>query len=284
MNYIRLFFLIMTIIPAIFASAAAQVPGREGVFSRDGKKPDTIHMTAEKLTYDHKSKIVRLIDNVKITYGESIMTSQKAEFNGETKIGHFTGGVKLWQPGNVLTGDTMDAYYAEKRGVLRGHVRAIMEEKKPGKDDEGPVVMTCEEIEFFWETKDAVAKRNVKIWRKDKTAYADTVHYSQSASLVTMSGNVRFERDEKDWLTCPEAYLDLKTNTFVARGGVEGNMVMEEEKKKKGEEPQEADRMLVPGLPSVQDDDFILDIPAEFTPVREEQIFPMPERSPGRKP
>ena len=241
-------------------------------------------MTAEKLTYDHKSKLVRLMDNVKITYGETVMTSQRAEFNGETKIGHFTGGVKLWQPGSVLTGDRMDAWYGDRRGVLKGHVRAIMEEKKPGKENEGPVIMTCEEIEFFWETNDAIAKNNVKIWRKDKTAYADTIHYSQSAGLVTMSGNVRFERDEKDWLTSPEAYLDLKTNTFVARGGVEGNVVMEEEKKKKSEVHPEADRILVPGIPPLVDDDFILDIPADLTPSQQERIIPLHEPAPGQKP
>jgi len=283
MHYFRHLLLIMALASTLTSGAAAQAPGKEGLFPGEGKKPDTIHMTSEKLTYDHRSKVVRLIDNVRITYGETIMTSQRADFNGETKIGHFTGGVKLWQPGNVLTGDRMDAFYAEKRGVLKGHVRAILEEKKAGRENEGPVVMTCEEIEFFWETRDAVAKNKVKIRRNDKTAYADTIHYSQNASLVTMSGNVRFERDEKDWLTCPEAYLDLKTNTFVARGGVEGNVVMEEEKKK-SEEPLEADRLIVPRLPSVPDDDFILQIPPGLAPMLEERTIPMQECSPGRKP
>jgi lipopolysaccharide export system protein LptA len=265
-------FLLLLLAPGLSLGAAAKK-----AVSEKEKKPDEIHMTAEKLTYDDKKKFVRLINNVRVTYGDTIMTSQKAEFDGVTKIGHFMGGVKLWQPGNVLTGDRMDAYYAEKRGVLTGHVRAILEEggTKPGKkeapspgkakkDDQGPVLMTCQEIEFFWEAREGVAKQNVKMWRKEKTAYADTVHYSQNSDLVTMEGNVRFERSKNDWLVCPEAYFDLKTETFVARGGVEGNVEMQKEKPKKELETPDDDRIITPPLDVLEEDVFIKEIPPEF--------------------
>lgn len=237
------------------------------------KKQDEIHMTADKLSYDEKKKFARLIKNVRITYRDVVMTSDRADFDGEKKIGHFTGGVKLWQPGTVITADRLDAFYSDKRAILTGHVRAIMESKpkksgkeeapppppkenKDGQDDETPTIMTCEYIEFFWETRDGYAKNNVKIWKKEKTAYADTVHYSQNAGLVTMSGNVRFERSKKDWVICPEAYFDLKTETFVARGGVEGNVEMQQEKKKKEEKPIEEDRLIAPPLTPLYDEVF----------------------------
>jgi lipopolysaccharide assembly outer membrane protein LptD (OstA) len=281
MRYTIPFFLL---IAGLFVSVhicGASLAAEKDKAAAGKKKPDEIHMTAEKLTYDEKKKIARLINNVRVTYGDTIMTSQKAEFDGVAKIGHFTGGVKLWQPGNVLTGDRMDAYYAEKRGVLSGHVRAIMEQRggkavktaSPTKaQDEGPVLMTCEEIEFFWEAREGVAKRNVKMWRKEKTAYADTVHYSQNSDLVTMEGNVRFERSKNDWLVCPEAYFDLKTETFVARGGVEGNVALQKEKEKKGKELPGDDRIIAPSLDTIEEDVFIKEIPPEFQRQREERI------------
>lgn len=264
------------------------------------KKPDEIRMTADKLTYDEQKKIVRLINNVRIMYKDAIMTSERAEFNGITKIGHFTGGVKLWQPGNVITADWMDVFYTEKKGILYGHVRAIMEmndnekkkdDKKGDKaenkenrkegnniekqepDNDGPVIMTCEEIEFFWEKQEGTARKNVKVWRREKTAYADTVNYTGSAALITMSGHVRFERSNNDWMICPEAYYDLKTKTFVARGGVEGNMEIKKEEKKEKKASLEEDRILYPSLNILEEDVFVKEIPADYKVKKEERII-----------
>ncbi|GEM_PF-1301979 len=253
--------------------AATTPPARGNKDAEVKKKPDEIHMTADKLSYDEKKKYARLINNVRITYRDVVMTSDRGDFDGEKKIGHFTGGVKLWQPGTVITADRLDAFYSDKKAILSGHVRAIMEstpkksgkeeapppppkEKKGGQDDDAPTILTCEYIEFFWETHDGYAKNNVKIWKKEKTAYADTAHYSQNAGLVTMSGNVRFERGKTDWMICPEAYFDLKTETFVARGGVEGNVEMQKEEKKKEEKPIEDDRLISPPLNPLYDDVF----------------------------
>lgn len=263
------------------------------------KKPEEIHMTADKLTYDHKKQYARLINNVRITYQDTVMTSQKADFDGIKKIGHFTGGIKMWQPGNVLTGDKMDAYYAEKKAVITGHVRAVMENKKDEKkgesaskekpdeqkgqgkagksEDEGPTIMTCEQIEFFWETQDGIARNNVKIWRKEKTAYSDVATYSHSAELITLTGNVRFERSNKDWMICPEAYLDMKTETFVARGGVEANMDMQKKEKKEEKPKPEEDRILSPILPLLKEEVFQNDIPPRYQIRREERTEKLKE-------
>ncbi|MDQ7823831.1 MAG: LptA/OstA family protein [Candidatus Eremiobacteraeota bacterium] len=261
------------------------------VFSQEpAKPPGEIRMTAEKLTYDDKKKFVRLINNVKVTYGEAVMTSARAEFNGVTKVGHFTGGVKLWQPGNVIYGDRMDAFYNEKKVLISGHVRALMEEgtaprkgeqapppAKEQKSDEGTVIMTCEEIEFFWESRDGEARRNVKVWRKEKTAYADVVHYSHSASLITMTGNVRFERGPKDWMISPEAYFDLKTETFVARGGVESNVELTSAPKKPEKKATlEEERIMSPLLSPVEEEVFIREVPQQFKSEREEHIEKLP--------
>jgi lipopolysaccharide assembly outer membrane protein LptD (OstA) len=252
------------------AGKAPSSAGNKG--GEAAKKPDEIHMTADKLSYDEKKKFARLIKNVRITYKDVVMTSDRGDFDGEKKIGHFTGGVKIWQPGTVITADRLDAFYSDKKAVLTGHVRAIMEskpkkgskeeapppqkDKKEDQEDQTPTIMTCEYIEFFWEAREGYAKNNVKIWKKEKTAYADTVHYSQNAGLITMSGNVRFERSKKDWMICPEAYFDMKTETFVARGGVEGNVEMQKEQKKKEEKPVDEDRLIVPPLTPLYDEVF----------------------------
>ena len=264
---------------------SAQQPAKEKE-QEQGKKRDEIHMTADKLTYDDKKKFVKLINNVKITYQEVVLTSQKGDFDGEKKIGYFTGGVKMWKPGSVLTGDRMDVYYQEKRVVVRGHTRAVMEsenkEKKdassPAKSDEGPTIMTCEEIEFFWETSDGIARNNVKIWRKEKTAYADTATYTHNAELVTLSGNVRFERSSKDWMTCPEAYYDLKTETFVALGGVESNVELQKEEKKEEKPMPEEDRILSPSLNLLDEEVFYRDIPPQYEIRQEEKKEMIPEK------
>ncbi len=200
--------------------------------------PKAVKMNADRLLYDDKTKISQLRGNVKIVYGDLIVKSKYAKFYGDKKEAYFTGDVKLYKPGNTVTGDKMDIYYNEGKGVIYENVRAVSyqnkDKKEPGKkknsaDDDAPLILTCKYAEYFWNDDEVYVDGNVKMWKNDKRAYADHGHYSQKIETVTLSDNVRFEQGAENWMTCPEAIFDLKSETFVANGGVTAEVEVEQQ-------------------------------------------------------
>jgi len=204
--------------------------------------PKAVKMTADRLLYDDKTKISQLRGNVKIIYGDLTVKSDYAKFYGDKKEGYFTGHVKLYKPGNTVTGDKMDIFYNEGKGVIYENVRAVSyqnkDKKEPGKkkntaDDEAPLILTCKYAEYFWNDDEVYVDGDVKMWKNDRRAYADHGHYSQKVETVTLSDNVRFEQGTENWMTCPEAIFDLKSETFVANGGVTAEVEVEQQNEKK---------------------------------------------------
>ena len=204
--------------------------------------PKAVKMTADRLLYDDKTKISQLRGNVKIIYGDLTVKSDYAKFYGDKKEGYFTGHVKLYKPGNTVTGDKMDIFYNEGKGVIYENVRAVSyqnkDKKEPGKkkntaDDEAPLILTCKYAEYFWNDDEVYVDGDVKMWKNDRRAYADHGHYSQKIETVTLSDNVRFEQGTENWMTCPEAIFDLKSETFVANGGVTAEVEVEQQNEKK---------------------------------------------------
>ena len=207
--------------------------------------PKAVKMNADRLLYDDKTKISQLRGNVKIVYGDLIVKSKYAKFYGDKKEAYFTGDVKLYKPGNTVTGDKMDIFYNEGRGVIYENVRAVSyqnkDKKEPGKkknsaDDDAPLILTCKYAEYFWNDDEVYVDGNVKMWKNDKRAYADHGHYSQKIETVTLSDNVRFEQGAENWMTCPEAIFDLKSETFVANGGVTAEVEVEQQQNNKKKE------------------------------------------------
>ena len=207
--------------------------------------PKAVKMNADRLLYDDKTKISQLRGNVKIVYGDLIVKSKYDKFYGDKKEAYFTGDVKLYKPGNTVTGDKMDIFYNEGRGVIYENVRAVSyqnkDKKEPGKkknsaDDDAPLILTCKYAEYFWNDDEVYVDGNVKMWKNDKRAYADHGHYSQKIETVTLSDNVRFEQGAENWMTCPEAIFDLKSETFVANGGVTAEVEVEQQQNNKKKE------------------------------------------------
>ena len=213
--------------------------------------PKAVKMNADRLLYDDKTKISQLRGNVKIVYGDLTVKSDYAKFYGDKKEGYFTGHVRLYKPGNTVTGDKMDIFYNEGKGVIYENVRAVSyqnkDKKEPGKkknspDDDAPLILTCKYAEYFWNDDEVYVDGNVKMWKNDRRAYADHGHYSQKIETVTLSDNVRFEQGSENWMTCPEAIFDLKSETFVANGGVTAEVEVEQQQEKKKDDSSKDDK------------------------------------------
>jgi len=224
------------------AQAAPAIPA--GGEENGQEKTYEVRMEADRFIFDDKHHKVRLIGNVKFTHKDTIMTAPHAEYDTQTQIADFTGGVKITQPETTVTGGIMTVYYKERRAVLSNGVKIVTtrqpkkvsEEKVKEELAKAPTVMICDNLDFFWVKKEATATGNVKVTSGKNRAFCDHAFYSDRAQRITLTGNVRFERGDNDWMTCEEAILNLDEETFVAQGNVEGRFEVKEEKGEAAEE------------------------------------------------
>lgn len=188
-----------------------------------------VKIHSDKLDYDEKKKMVRLLGKVNISSANSTITSPYAEFFSETKIADFQGGVKCVGPGSTATGQRMKVFYNDQHGVLTGECR-LVSEKGPGSQAGTPTVMWCDTLDYFWNQGLGKAKGNVRIHQGNRRAFGDHATYYKSQQVVILEGNVRFERATNDWLSCQKARMDLAADTVVAEGSVSAVTQTAEEK------------------------------------------------------
>lgn len=195
-----------------------------------------LKIEADRMDYDETRKQVRLVGHVRFQSGDTVMTAPYAEYHTGRQIAEFQGGVKITQPGSTLVGNKMKVWYGEGRGVLSGNVR-LVSEKAPGGEARTPGVMTANEIEYRWVEGIGEARGAVKVRQGDRRAFSDLAHYDRNTGTIDLTGNVRFEQGQDDWLTSDSAQVNLEKETIVAKGQVVGRFMIDEEESTRTEEP-----------------------------------------------
>ena len=212
-----------------------------------------LKFSADKLDYDESKKIVRLIGQVRIESEDTVMTAPYAEFNTETQVGDFEGGVKIVGRGTTATGNRMRVWYGDQRGLLKGNVR-VVSESAPGSDQTTPTVLLTDELDYFWEKGEGYARGRVKVRQGDRRGYSDRATYDQKRQIVVMQDNVRFERGGEDWLTASQATMNLVDETVVAQGRVVARTRLESTK----EDPEQQQEAKPLPRPDVVEPDYDL--------------------------
>ena len=194
--------------------------------------PREVRIYSKKADYDEKKKMVRLFGNVKIATVNMTMTSPYAEFHDDEKVGDFQGGVKCVGPGSTATGQRMKVFYNDQRAVLTGDCRLISE-KGPGAQAGSPTVMWCDNLDYLWATGIGKGKGRVRVRQGNRRAFGDRATYNKNEQVIVLEGNVRFEREANDWLSCERARMDLAADSIVAEGGIVTSVKTDDEKKTK---------------------------------------------------
>lgn len=194
------------------------------------KKPEStreLKIHADRMDYDETRKQVRLVGHVGIESGDTVMTAPYAQYHTEQLVAEFQGGVRVSQPGSTLVGNRMKVWYGEERALLSGNVR-MLTERSPGGDRRTPAVMTCKELEYAWVQGIGEARGQVKVRQGNRRAFSDQARYDRTAQTIDLTGNVRFEQGQDDWLTSQSARIHLETETIVASGQVVGRFLIEQ--------------------------------------------------------
>lgn len=170
----------------------------------------------------------------------SVVTSDQMEYFTRSENANLDGNVVMLQKDKKITGDK-----ARIRGeadgdlmVVEGNAevtqidgRWLVENKildNDPKDEEQQrfirekLIIKADKITFFRATDDLKAEGNVKITQKvggkERVAVGDQATYSELQQLATLTGNVRLQRENEDWLTSDKALFYTEKEEFQAFG------------------------------------------------------------------
>jgi lipopolysaccharide assembly outer membrane protein LptD (OstA) len=191
---------------ATLAPLSAIISAQQPAPKQPAKDPDykDVEIKADLLKRRWGSeKTVLLSGNVVIKQGDTVLKSDKVEYDETTQIAKSPGVLTISDPENDIRGDSGVAYLKERRGVLTGNIKLVAKprqkaqtyDKKPAELRDA-ATMTCDTLEYLYKQKQATASGNLKIVQKDRTVTAEKAIYNVKDEIVTLTGNVKGS-DEK---------------------------------------------------------------------------------------
>lgn len=201
------------------------------------REEDTTYKTPETKPKDKQEKQERVEKAIKKE--RTVITSNAMEYWTKKKDATFIGNVVVLQKDKRSSGDKAQIIDAKKTITLEGNAKVIqikgewlVKEKiiEKEKDDveqdrelKEKAVITANTIEINQNTNDLIATGNVIVIQKvagikERVAKSDKAIYTDKNGLLTLLGNVRIEKENKDWMTADKAIIYTETETFKAYG------------------------------------------------------------------
>ena len=189
-----------------------------------------------------------------------------------------TGNLRVVDPENVIVGDLLTADFAEGRITLTGNVRLVHEETeeeeggeeaanagapervnagesgsaspggparegngepKAGKDERKKrTVVTCNQMHYYYDDKRAICMGNVVAKQEEDTVYAHRAIYDEEADILSLTGDVRMEREDGSVFRFKGAVINVEERTI--QGEFMANSILVREKKEEGEAKESA--------------------------------------------
>lgn len=182
-----------------------------------------VRVTANRVVYQGPKGDTVVEGDVRIEYGESIITAPRAVVNMETKKAKITGGVVLVKGDVRLSTDTLETDFQKEVASATGNVRLEKREVQQEKDESGKpkvqvITMTCLALEISTETEDFTAKGSVAIMKDRQTATADRAEYSSSRKSMVLTGSVFVQGAEKETIRCDRATFYTDREAVEAEG------------------------------------------------------------------
>lgn len=198
-------------------------------------KEKDISIYSKKADIDHEDKVAILSGNLALKRDDLEILGDylKAETSPDRYI--IEGNVSVLQPGKVALGENAVYLGEEEIITLSGKAQLILEKGKALLKEEGvkemkspeakealeeKTVLECNELELLTDPDDAIAKGDVLVTQKDKTAKADYAKYLDSEDKIILTGNV-FMKRESDWIKTEKIIISIEDETFEAFGKVE---------------------------------------------------------------
>lgn len=191
-------------------------------------------------TYVDDKEIKRERTETALKKARSVVTSDRIEYFTRSENANLDGNVVMLQKDKKITGDKA-RIRGEEDGdlmIVEGNAEVtqidgtwlvenkILEDDPNDKEQQRfireKLIIVADKITFFRATDDLKAEGNVKITQKvggkERVAIGDQATYSDLQQLATLTGNVKLQRENEDWLTSDKALFYTEKEEFQAFG------------------------------------------------------------------
>ncbi|MDO8586268.1 MAG: LptA/OstA family protein [Armatimonadota bacterium] len=194
--------------PALVLAALAALPVAKLIAAEEQKQPSQpdyklVNVKADVLKRNWgQKKTVLLTGNVVITQGDTVLKSDKIEYDEESQIAKSPGPLTISDPEADISGASGVAYLKERRGLVEGAVKLVVKPKRKDTSDgkpsewKDPATITCDTLEYLYKVKQATAAGHLKMLQKDRTVTAEKAVFMVKQELMTLTGDVKGS-DEK---------------------------------------------------------------------------------------
>lgn len=212
-------------------------------------KYKNVGLKADHMRFNNKTKNLLAESNVVLTMkekdGDMKIVCEKLLYNTEAETAKITGSPVFTQPGSQITGDIMTASFKEKKLHIEGSVQVVQEKKSIKKQTgfkeqmKDKMTLTCDKIDYDYGNKTGKSEGNIKVVQEEatpegykvhSTAYGDKADYNGKDEILVVTGRVKIEQKEGEWLNAQKATISLKEDWVEVEGNIEGNFKIEEEK------------------------------------------------------
>lgn len=261
--FLAAFFVIVSFIPIFSQSQKPPKPPEKK--SVPARHPETVKKPGEKapsktkyknvglkadhMRFNNKTKNLFAEKNVVLTMkekdGDMKILCEKLLYNTEAETAKITGSPVFTQPGTTIVGDVLHANFKEKKLRIENNVQ-VDQEKKAIKRETGlkehlkdKFTLTCDFMNYDYGIKKGTAEGNIKIVQKsikdgkeeiETTAYGDKADYDGKTEILVVTGRVKIEQKDGEWLNAQKATISLKEDWVEIEGEVSGTFKIEEEK------------------------------------------------------
>jgi|GEM_PF-6016712 len=189
-----------------------------------------LEVTADRLVYREKAGIMFLSGKVQLKFKEYQINGDKAWIDKNNQTASFQGKVRVTSADFTVESQVLKVFYKESRLVFTGGVdfqsrKELLLEKG---DLPAPGRMTCDNLEYNWQTMNGNASGQVRGVSGNKRFQADRLLYLGGKKELTLNGNARLERGDQEYLAGEEILFDLKDQSATVNGGVRGSVLLQE--------------------------------------------------------
>ena len=181
---------------------------------KDFKKSAPVVVNGDKVEYLQDKQRVRGTGNVKVTYGDVVLTCEEILVHTDTKLGICKGNVKIVQGKNILTGSSIEYNFANKTGkIVDGRVEAYPlygRADNVQKISEDEVVLnkgyvtTCDLDKPHYR----IEAKEVKVYLDDKVIAKHVVFYLGDLPVMYIPYYIQPIKDTKTKITVIPGYTD----------------------------------------------------------------------------
>jgi lipopolysaccharide export system protein LptA len=147
--------------------------------------------------------VLTLNGSVKITSEDTTLTTALATYNKTTSVANAPGRVRIEDAQNTVVGDRGMAFYKPRDARIAGNVTITVKPKANSRNaPEGslrrefnaPATITCDNVDYNWRDRIAVATGRLTLRYKDRTVTADKAVYYGKEERVVLTGSVHYTR------------------------------------------------------------------------------------------